>query len=66
MLRRRLFLAGSVILLAGACSDSDDPAPPAIQTYSVSLTGLTVVKQGSDEELTIDGLPADGATLTND
>lgn len=65
MQRRQLFLLASAVLLFNACSDSDYSAP-GTQHYSVSLTGVTVVKQGSDEELAIDGLPANGATLTRD
>ena len=63
---RRSALVASVILLAAACSDSDNPASPETQTYSVSLTEVTVVKQGSDDVIVIDSLPAGGATLTSD
>jgi len=63
---RHLGLVASAILLMTACSDSDGPASPEAQTYSVSLTEVTVVKQGSDDVIVIDGLPAGGATLTGD
>lgn len=63
---RRLGLVASAIMLTTACSDSDNPAAPEAKTYSVSLTQVTVVKQGSDDVIVIDGLPAAGATLTGD
>ena len=63
---RHLGLVASAILLMTACSDSDGPASREAQTYSVSLTEVTVVKQGSDDVIVIDGLPAGGATLTGD
>ena len=63
---RQLGLVAGAILLTNACSDSDNPASPETQTYSVSLTEVTVVKQGSDDVIVIDGLPAEGATLTSD
>ena len=63
---RQLGLVASALLLTTACSDSGNPASPETQTYSVSLTEVTVVKQGSDDVIVIDGLPAEGATLTSD
>lgn len=67
MQRGQLILLAATVLMLNGCSDSDSavtPDSPAAQHYSVSLTQVTVVKQGSNEELTIDGLPANGATLT--
>ena len=69
MQRRRLVLPATAVIMLSACSDSDfptSPDSPTAQDYSASLTEVTMVKQGSDEEIAIDGLPANGATLTSD
>lgn len=50
-------------LLLSACLDSGDDAPAA-QQFTVTLTGIDAVKQGSDEAVAIDGTPVDGATVT--
>ena len=69
MQRRRLVLLATAVMMLSACSDSGvptSPDSPTAQDYSASLTKVTIVKQGSDEEIAIEGLPANGATLTSD
>lgn len=51
------------LLVLSACGDSSDDAPAARQ-FTVTLTAIDAVKQGSDEALPIDGTPVDGATVT--
>lgn len=67
MQRKRLVLLTAVVLMLNACSDSDvstTAEPPSAQDYTATLTEVSVVKQGSDEEIAIDDLPANGAILT--
>jgi hypothetical protein len=57
-----------LVLVVGlsACSDngsSDDGDVNTIQ-YSITLTDVTLTKKSSGEKLTVNGLPARGATLT--
>ena len=58
----RCKLAATVIalLLLSACDFGDDPPPQ----LTVTLTAIHAVKQGSDENVPLDGMPVDGATLT--
>ena len=50
-----------ITLLFTACDGSD--GPDVTSDYSVSLTGVSLNKKGSSEQLVVDGLPAQGATL---
>lgn len=50
-----------VLLLLAACGHSGDDAP---EQFTVTLTAIDAVKQGSADPLPIDGTPVDGATLT--
>jgi hypothetical protein len=61
--RCKLCLIATTLLLLSACGPSGggDPAP---RQFTVTLTEIAAVKQGSDETVPIDGVPADGATLT--
>jgi len=47
----------------GGSGDSNDSEVTKIQ-YSISLTEITLTKKGSGEVLTVSGLPAHSATLT--
>lgn len=47
----------------GGSSDSNDGDVAKIQ-YSISLTDITLTNKGNSEVLTVSGLPARGATLT--
>lgn len=51
------------VMAVSACRNSADDAPAARQ-FTVTLTAIDAVKQGSDEALPIDGTPVDGATVT--
>lgn len=51
-------------LLVSLSACSEDRSEPVPQRFTVTLTEIDVVKQGSSEPLTIDGLPAKGATVT--
>jgi hypothetical protein len=41
------------------------PPPPTATTYTVSVTDVEIVEQGTDERVAIDNLPIEGATLTD-
>ena len=47
----------------GGSGDSNDGDVTKIQ-YSISLTDITLTKKTNSEALTVSGLPARGATLT--
>jgi outer membrane protein assembly factor BamE (lipoprotein component of BamABCDE complex) len=51
------------LLALSACRDSADDAPVA-REFTVTLTAIDAVKQGSDEAVPIEGTPVDGATVT--
>ena len=51
-------------LVLSACGDSANDAPTTRQ-FTVTLTAIDAVKQGSDEAVPIDGTPVDGATVTS-
>lgn len=60
----------AIVLLAlcivmSACGGSSGSGPTTVvQTYTVALTDIELVKKGSTALLVVDGLPAEGATLT--
>lgn len=61
MYRGKACAIAASLLLLSACGHSDgDPA----RQFTVTLTGITAVKQGSDETIPVDGVPVEGATLT--
>lgn len=51
---------------SGGGGTSPPPPPPVAQNYTVTLTEIELLKKGSSERLDVDGLPAEGATLTVD
>lgn len=42
------------------------PPPPTASTYSVTMTGIELVRSADQQDLPVTGLPAEGATLTID
>lgn len=56
-----------LILIVGlsACGGSDDDDFKNIQ-YSIILTDVALTKKGDGQVLTVSGLPARGATLTQE
>ena len=67
-------LPGCFIVIATllACSDDDGgrvdnrPPPAAPDTYSVTLTNVEIDRVADQQDMVIDGLPVDGATVTID
>ncbi len=48
----------------GGGSPPPPPPPPASETYTVTLTEIRVERTADQQPLVVDGVPADGATLT--
>lgn len=54
-----------LVLLLSACG-GDGGSDVANTQYTVTLTGIALSKKGSGEALAVSGLPAQGATLTQE
>jgi hypothetical protein len=63
MFRYSKYVVFIMVLLLAACGGGDDGAVTNPQ-YSVTLTDISLNKKGSTDALTVSGLPARGATLT--
>lgn len=68
MAQRNLAVIVAMLSLAVAsCSrdkDKREPAPPPLDSYEVTVTGIDMVNKDSGEPLEVSGLPAEGGTLT--
>jgi len=67
MLRRARYTVLLLVVLLSACGGGGggggDTTGPQ---YTLTLTGIALSKKGSGEALTVTGLPAQGATLTEE
>jgi predicted component of type VI protein secretion system len=63
MYKAKVFLIAAILLALSACDESGK-SEPASQQFTLTLTAIDAVKQGSDEAVPIDGTPVEGATLT--
>jgi len=68
MTQRNLGVFVAMLSLAAAsCSrdkDKREPAPPPLDSYEVTVTGIDMVNKDSGEPLQVTGLPAAGGTAT--
>lgn len=68
----RMIVPGALLAALAACGggsgggDGVPPPPPVQTTYSASLTGVEIDRTADQSDIVIDGLPAEGATITVD
>ena len=68
----RMTVPGALLAALAACGggsgggDGVPPPPPVQTTYSASLTGVEIDRTADQSDIVIDGLPAEGATITVD
>ena len=60
MIKNSKYVLLTFVVLLYACGGSGDSK----RRYTVTLTDIALSKKGSGEALTVSGLPAHGATLT--
>jgi hypothetical protein len=53
------------VLLAACGRGGGDAPPPAERSYSVSLVAIDAVGKGGEDPVEVEGLPAQGGTLTS-
>ena len=70
----RLIVSSLLLATMAACGGGSGggngggppPPPPASTTYSVALTNVEIDRTADQDDIKIDGLPVDGATITVD
>lgn len=72
----RLFVSSVLLAAMAACGGGSGggsgdggvppPPPPASATYSVALTNAEIDRTADQNDIIVDGLPVDGATVTVD
>lgn len=74
----RLFVSSVLLAAMAACGGGSGggsgdggvplppPPPPASATYSVALTNVEIDRAADQDDIMVDGLPVDGATVTVD
>lgn len=67
------FLTATAVLCLTACGgggggggSTPPPQPPAAETYTVTAVAIDLQRSADGQVLPVDGLPAQGATLTVD